>query len=187
MERFMYNTRRIAVGLGIGLALAGCGEERSMMQSETEYQNHVLTSYPFTESAKDYLRSRPLYLRDDWPRGGGLAHNDINNIWGETSRQDEAALHEMSHLWNYHASELDPEVNDIIMNTFRAVAEGRPVGDYWHDLVYGDGKKWKGMYGIPTEATEEYASGASKIMGDTSKLPLDLIPIYQDEFLVENR
>lgn len=177
----------IAFLIPTALALLGC-DSRPMTQDEVSTRERILTSYRFTPQAQTYLRQPPLYLHNDWANGGGYAHEEWDGYtWGECGQdtrdithKDEACLHEMSHLWNYHQQAQNPQTNSRITQAFRNMAANQPVGNYWYNLVFGNGGDFRGLDG---NATEEYASGASAVMGDLTKVPRDLIDIYKDEFI----
>jgi hypothetical protein len=93
--------------------------------------------------------------------------------WEVFSDQDEALLHEASHVWSHHL--MNPDFCKSLDTELKKAAD-KPVNRYYKELYYGNGQDFKGLKG---NCTEEYASISSYSMGNKDKIPVNLQPFYK--------
>ncbi len=145
------------------------------------FREEVLTLFPFTENAQQWLSSAVEFeVRDlHSVSGGGYWIPDQNKVFLFTA-QYEAAIHELAHAWwHYRRAGREQEMIDATL----ALSEERdPRYSRMAGLAYGyihgiPEQNWPGML-VDRNDWEMYAGLASGMMADMRLIPPYVRPLY---------
>lgn len=150
------------------LLLSSCIPSTS--PEDASFRDSVLNQYGVTPHAQEYIRQYPFKNTHTTTNGGGMTYPDRFEVYSD---QHEALLHEASHIYAKHL--MNPDFCGELDKGLKAIAD-RQESDYYIELYYGDGAKFKGLKG---NCTEQYASMSSYSMGQEQKLPVDVRWAYQ--------
>lgn len=163
------------------------------------FRDDVLARYPFTDEARDLLRTVTFEVKNlSQPVGGGGWYGPQARRIVLEGIQDEAAVHELAHAWADLANFYQERAPDgppwpIWHRPFRAAVK-RAADD--PDPRYGSVQNLAHgyEYGIPAlnfpgmidNDPERFAGLASGTMGDTRKMPPYLADYYRGLFRVDD-
>lgn len=164
------------------------------------FRDDVLARYPFTDEARDLLRTVTFEVKNlSQPVGGGGWYGPEARRIVLEGIQDEAAVHELAHAWADLAGFYQERAPDgppwpIWHRPFRAAVKRAaddpdPRYSSVQNLAHGY------EYGIPAlnfpgmidNDPERFAGLASGTMGDTRQMPPYLADYYRGLFRVDNR
>lgn len=173
MERLNLSDKmKLSVGFTVvALALLHLAQPSPTTSPDSYQRDGVLWKYGVTPEAQAYIAQSPFsnkHLSED--RGGGMTYSDH---WEVYSNQDEAIVHEASHVWSHHL--MNPDFCKSLDEELKRAAD-KPVNGYYQELYYGNGQDFKGLKG---NCSEEFASISSYSMGEKSKIPTNLQPFYK--------
>jgi hypothetical protein len=138
------------------------------------FREDVLTRFPYTDEAKDWLSSAVGFEVQDLQstRGGGYWIPDQNKVFLFTA-QYEAAIHELAHAW-WHYRRIGHE-DEMIEATITLSKEQDPRYARLAGLAYGyihgiPEQNWAGML-VERNDWEMYAGLASGMMADMRLIP----------------
>lgn len=173
MER---NPPKDKLGLGVVAALTAIAllslTHHETSTSDALERDTVLNKYHVSPQARAYIDQYPFADLHTTTNGGG--HAWLGDHWEVYSNQDEAILHEASHM--YSNKIMNPDFCAALDANLKEVADARPEGDYFHNLYYD-------VRGMKDNCTEEYASLSSESMGNKDKMPPPLQPFFQTLYL----
>ncbi len=151
------------------------------------YREEVLSRFPYTDEAKQWLTSAIGFEVEDLrsTRGGGYWYPDQNKVFLFTA-QYEAAIHELAHAW-WHSRGHGRE-DALIEATIALSEETDPRYERLSRLAYGyvhgiPEQNWAGML-VDRNDWEMYASMASGMMADMRLIPPYVRPFYDDMYLL---
>jgi hypothetical protein len=157
-------------------AMANTARSASTDPAVAAYREEVFAAFPYTEVAKQWLRTAVDFEAADLSstRGGGYWQPDQNKVFLFTA-QYEAAIHELAHAW-WHYRRAGQE-DTLIDATIRLSEERDPRYARMQGLAYGyihgiAEQGWAGML-VDRNDWEMYAGMASGMMAD-----LRLVPPY---------
>ncbi len=151
----------VAVGL---LSLSRQGTEISVASNDASWRDQILAKYGIRPNAIAYVDSFPFQLKPISTdlRGGGMSF--VGSHWEVYSHQEEALVHEASHMWSYAL--MNPAFCSYLDKTI-----SQEPDTYFKDMYK--------VTGMKDNCTEEYASTSSWDMGVQTKMPPDLQPLYK--------
>ena len=139
-------------------------------------RDSLFARYPFTPEAAVYLRAHShIAVRDFHSTSGGGYWDPGRRLVFLYTAQDEAALHEHTHVW-WHEHRLAPgQADGMIAATVRLSEERDPryarTQHLAYDYVHGiPAQGWAGML-VERNDWEMHAGLASGTMGDMGLLP----------------
>jgi hypothetical protein len=159
------------------------------------YLRDMVDRYPYTGAAKDFIANYPnVIVQDPGADGGGgryrLKGNNEPRVFLNTT-QDEAALHEFAHAWQYEQLDARSQAwHDDFVRAFEyvandpATAKQYPLASQLLSGYYNGLPGWE--QGMRTDTgwneTEIFAGLASGTMGDMRQIPPQLRPYYAGMF-----
>lgn len=153
---------------------------RQSSEAEKSFLNDVLTRFPYTVAAREWLSTGIDFEVVDLnsTRGGGYWIPEENKVQLFTA-QYEAAIHELAHAW-WHERRIGQE-EALMQATIALSQEPDPRYRRMQNLAYGyihgiPAQGWAGML-VERNDWEMYAGMASGMMAD-----LRLVPPYIRRF-----
>ena len=144
------------------------------------YREEVFSAFPYTEEAKQWLRTAVGFEVEDLSstRGGGYWYPDENKVFLFTA-QYEAAIHELAHAWWHYrrAGQEDALIDATIALAAETDSRYAHMAGLAHGYIHGiPAQSWPGML-VDRNDWEMYAGMASGMMAD-----LRLVPPYVRRF-----
>jgi hypothetical protein len=166
-------------------SLLSADEAHTSREAVVAFRAEVLSTFPFTDEARDWLSTAIDFEVEDLGsvRGGGYWYPDRNQVFLFTA-QYEAAIHELAHAW-WHYRRTRRE-DALIEATIRLSGETDPRYARLSGLAYGyvygiPEQRWAGML-VDRNDSEMYASMASGMMADMRLVPPYVREFYQDMY-----
>ncbi|HLZ23526.1 MAG TPA: hypothetical protein VKQ30_15545 [Ktedonobacterales bacterium] len=151
------------------------------------YREDVLSTFPYTDEAKHWLRTAVGFEVKDLTstRGGGYWYPDRNTVFLFTA-QYEAAIHELAHAW-WHYRRAGQE-DALIEATIALAAETDPRYTRMCGLARGyihgiPAQNWPGML-VDRNDWEMYAGMASGMMADLRLVPPYVRRFYDGQYVL---
>jgi hypothetical protein len=150
-----------------------------------EFADGVMSEHHFTPNARRWLRANVDLRIDDMAstRGGGYWRPTIRQVHLFTA-QHEAAVHELAHAWwhDRRVGRADEMIEAVVRLSAEKAPEYSAAARLAHDYVHGiPAQNWAGML-VERNDWEMFAGLASGTMGDMSKLPPYVRPLYDGLF-----
>lgn len=147
------------------------------MASADDFRETIFKQYGFTQAAQNYIRSNSLIRVDQSGSGGGgflPGANGARDVVSLNSFQQEAAVHELSHVWYNRLRQDDPHTVWYLVETVVKIAdmplipEYKDIINFLHVYVYGD-SSFNGMFCNNGDCADPHHLTDQDI--DTSKNP----------------